>query len=599
MPHHPRQQPGLACEECRRKKLRCDRKQPVCGNCLDAGIMCEVITDRLPRGPRKGTIKALRSQILSLEGRLEGRKDEFDGDQGGMASSRAAECFNITTSELLSAGTVGLRDSASPTSAGDLGRTTSPSIPEPQIQITPLIPRKPFMGELMRADLDQLYFDRVHPIVPILHKPRYFSWAASRGAEAISRSHLCLQSAMWTLAMSMSSQFEHMREATYVETRQMLEQCDAKLDDDDGNSGAEHTSQLEQAQAWILVAHYEFLRARHQRAWFSAGRVFRLVQFLRLHEVDTPLGSLRSGTWPPTKEDNIVMEEKRRAFWVAYSLDRLISVHHELPLALNEEMICTRLPTSEADFERMEGGIPQQTYFLSESLSQHALASFSPLAETAILITLYGRGLAHSRMSSNERLYGCATQDFWSRHEWIDSLLRQRIDSFALTHPSLTVFVDPGVLLSYMIMQATTLYLYKIMEPLLSNGQFADRVTNYRRRAMAAAREISRLTKEYMHISYFKAHIFMPACIFLAAERFTLQRNYQRSGSPGMDRDDLTSVQTGLEVCLEALRKIQSVHHLARHYLNLLEAGDLPDLSPTLAEGLLLQDQDDFSDEWK
>lgn len=173
---------------------------------------------------------------------------------------------------------------------------------------------------------DQLYFDRVHAIAPMLNRQRYFSWAEQ---PVLSKHRLCLQNAMWTLAMSMSSQFESNRELMYRETRQMLEE--QELNEDDMN-----TVPLEQVQAWILITFYEFLRTSYRRAWFSAGRVFRLVQLLKLHEADQTIinPAFLTGT-----EDNIIAEEKRRVFWVAYSLDRFTSLHNGLPLTMTEEVV--------------------------------------------------------------------------------------------------------------------------------------------------------------------------------------------------------------------------------------------------------------------
>lgn len=71
MPVWSRQQPGSACEECRKRKLRCDRNRPQCGTCADAGVTCEVGTSRLRRGPKKGGLKALRSRVgTSIESLL-------------------------------------------------------------------------------------------------------------------------------------------------------------------------------------------------------------------------------------------------------------------------------------------------------------------------------------------------------------------------------------------------------------------------------------------------------------------------------------------------------------------------------------------------
>jgi len=61
-----RLKPGAACEECRRRKLRCDRKQPQCCLCKTAGIECQVTTSRPPRGPKRGYLKALLDRISEL-----------------------------------------------------------------------------------------------------------------------------------------------------------------------------------------------------------------------------------------------------------------------------------------------------------------------------------------------------------------------------------------------------------------------------------------------------------------------------------------------------------------------------------------------------
>jgi hypothetical protein len=58
-----RQRPGFACEECRRRKARCDRARPACGQCLESSTLCIVPDKKLQRGPKKGRINAMRSQI--------------------------------------------------------------------------------------------------------------------------------------------------------------------------------------------------------------------------------------------------------------------------------------------------------------------------------------------------------------------------------------------------------------------------------------------------------------------------------------------------------------------------------------------------------
>lgn len=70
VPTRVRQRPGAACDECRRRKLRCDGQQPQCGVCQETGVVCEV-TQRGVRGPKKGHLKALKNRVVHLEAMLE------------------------------------------------------------------------------------------------------------------------------------------------------------------------------------------------------------------------------------------------------------------------------------------------------------------------------------------------------------------------------------------------------------------------------------------------------------------------------------------------------------------------------------------------
>ena len=58
----PHNRAGHACEQCRRRKLRCDRSQPKCGLCEASNLECE-ITARPPRGPKRGYLKVLEDRV--------------------------------------------------------------------------------------------------------------------------------------------------------------------------------------------------------------------------------------------------------------------------------------------------------------------------------------------------------------------------------------------------------------------------------------------------------------------------------------------------------------------------------------------------------
>ena len=157
----------------------------------------------------------------------------------------------------------------------------------------------------------------------ILHQRRYLS-RSRQGVKTPSRTSL--QYAMWTLAALLSAQFQHLQEPLYQQTKQMLELLSL------GKNGRDPID-TEEVQAWILVATYESMRTYHYQAWMSAGRAFRLVQLMRLHEIDIPT----KDHVPETAF--IETEEKRRVFWMAYFLDHLFSMRNNWPVTLNEHVV--------------------------------------------------------------------------------------------------------------------------------------------------------------------------------------------------------------------------------------------------------------------
>ncbi|KAI9659654.1 MAG: Glucose-responsive transcription factor [Alyxoria varia] len=62
-----------ACDECRRKKIRCDSaneaSNEVCTNCIKTGAICQFSRQPMKRGPNKGYIKGLADRVRSLENR--------------------------------------------------------------------------------------------------------------------------------------------------------------------------------------------------------------------------------------------------------------------------------------------------------------------------------------------------------------------------------------------------------------------------------------------------------------------------------------------------------------------------------------------------
>lgn len=142
---------------------------------------------------------------------------------------------------------------------------------------------------------------------------------------------------MWTLASSLSSQFHVEGCKLYAKTRQLL----GELDGDEPC----HQISLEQAQAWALLSIYELTCQDFDRGMMSAGRAFRLIQMMRLYELDMPRTPQTmqldqyQREFTPAQNDWIDIETKRRTFWFAYLIDRFTSMVDGLHMFFDERLV--------------------------------------------------------------------------------------------------------------------------------------------------------------------------------------------------------------------------------------------------------------------
>lgn len=171
----------------------------------------------------------------------------------------------------------------------------------------------------------QLFLDRVHPNIPIVDRSKLHEKTGDVSEARQCRE--CLLDTIYMFAAAFSSQFSSIEHALYGSTRSALERLEAHGTDAE-------ICHIEHVQAWILTTYYEFSRMRYRRGWLSAGRVFRLVQLAKFSDLDGPgRAALQDGS------DAAALEEKRRTFWAAYCLDRLISLSGDGPSTFDERMV--------------------------------------------------------------------------------------------------------------------------------------------------------------------------------------------------------------------------------------------------------------------
>lgn len=216
-------------------------------------------------------------------------------------------------------------------------RNSKTSSPAEQIMLTDVAATAPIMiTDEIRADLDQVFMERVHPVLPFTHFRRYHAWADQKNPGA---ARACLRSAMRAMAAAMSASSSRFCDQLYAETYTLLQAFPVRRKDDIA---------IEYIQAWLLMGHFELLRVGEHQAMITASRCCRLALMARLLHIDEhDAGTSYSG-------ENITStfsdaEERRRTFWVSFCLDRLLCSRNDYPLSLQENMASSLITTQLTD----------------------------------------------------------------------------------------------------------------------------------------------------------------------------------------------------------------------------------------------------------
>lgn len=290
---------------------------------------------------------------------------------------------------------------------------------------------------------------------------------------------------MWTLASSLSSQFQVAGRQLYRETRRLIHAFESEESYDQIT--------IEEAQAWVLLAIYELTSEEYHRGMTSAGRAFRLIQMMRLYEIDAPQSPPVSQVqdqdqWQlnlagSIQEDWIDLETKRRTFWLAFTIDRFTSMIDGLQMSFDERMVSlsqmifranpnvfifrqirTKLPAPEANFT---SGRPVNMGFLTDIIRvvdrewpDNDLSSFSG---TVIVATICGQVLEHKqRCPAVGPDTTDTTYDFCHRHRSLSAMSAQYLEMLRI-HASLE-HMDPIFAFTALAAYTAVFMLYDIIQ---------------------------------------------------------------------------------------------------------------------------------------
>ncbi|KAF5373124.1 hypothetical protein D9758_001483 [Tetrapyrgos nigripes] len=368
-------QRGLACLSCRKRKLKCDGKKPVCTSCIKMkrAEECEYEDRR-----QKSRTQKLKEKLSKLEERIK----ELEGPAEGPSSSASSSSGSATSpplfpgSMLANLDTVDLSslsdfpgsnaipswatNSGSPSSsAGSLSVSVSRSVTNspfvqghstenfdmgsssldslfglpttfPELPSTPWDPSTPLPNEQKRILLD-IFLAHKHQCWFDSDVSRFDDHAASSSQHQLrSEPHPALMNAIYLLACHFArNQYYSEMEPHFLSNA--LHEITAALDSSD--------RLVDVVQASCLLAIYLYANCRTLEAYCHSFSAARLAVGLGLHQIQPKeLGQKQSGPSTPIAiekpKNSAELQDRIAAFWQVFMVDRCWSVANGLPVAL-------------------------------------------------------------------------------------------------------------------------------------------------------------------------------------------------------------------------------------------------------------------------
>lgn len=280
----------VPCDQCFRRKIRCDRALPCCVRCTDAGVGCTREISRRQAGRKKGrgnVIARLRIKSSEVEWQVRERRSAELEERQTSGSERPEPKNLFPVGAAISPGSDGfLRSDTQSQSKTDLsadtpGASMSPYARQGTRWQVPEVP-----GRLLSRIPDlpryiDLFFAHLYPIWPIISETDFREELLY--PEKLDLSHVCLVLSMCSLtALHIESSADSSSEPRNSLAQGFIDQCrQLRLTFDYIGNGSIVTVQT---SLFLSCAEVEFRRTRS--SWFLLREAVMLAEELGLYEVD-------------------------------------------------------------------------------------------------------------------------------------------------------------------------------------------------------------------------------------------------------------------------------------------------------------------------
>lgn len=522
---------------------------------------------RRKSGPKRGYVKALEARLAQVETLLKTQDDQSRSGRDGMTSGQHTT-INVNSNIVPKIPNVGIEQSnmnilphvdrtiiqndslpqmhfpnstLGADNSGDIMKPSEESFPWEMIGLGL---DEPLPAEDVVNELNQIYFEKIQPSLPMIHRPRYY---AAMNLAPHMRPPVCLRYAMWCNAAALSDKYDSLQEHFYLRARKYIQQDEMK-------GHGESMITIAHCQTWALLATYEFKLMYFPRAWLSAGRCCRLAQMMGLHRMDGSGLDVKQCLPPP--KDWTEREERRRTFWTCFCADRYSSIGTGWPMTIEENDILTNLPLDDESYELSRGG---PSISLADALDVSGASKLSSFAGVILLACLFGRNLTHLHRPGPDDNEGDLNGEFWKRHRRIDNILLNTVLGLpdelrlpsGLNNPN-TIFMNMNIHTSIICLHQAAIFK-------ADRNKMPPRISAESKvRCITAAAEIASIMRQISHLDLSSMNPFISFCLYVAARVFV---QYLKS------RPHDTQVHSSLQFLLSAMHAIKRKNPLTESFL--------------------------------
>ncbi|KAK0716216.1 fungal-specific transcription factor domain-containing protein [Lasiosphaeris hirsuta] len=380
----------VICTACRARKKKCDGEQPACSPCRKRNVLCTYTGSASSLGPSPGP------HGVFLDWNTPHPPIPFHSSPLPTWSIIPANSIASPTFAPETFDHAALFDSfilpqfPQEVGADPWNPPTRASTPTPDNPITTNPNHFPPQAKLV--ELVELFFDRIHCFLPILHRQSLLHSVSTHGAQGSN----CLL----LLSVIASAAYAHpdpeiraSRERWYDEAKNLYEQTSHKPD-----------FALETLQAAACLALQAVTHGEHSTAVLVVAKAARQATIIGIHQNDSPTRVVVSGVTLPPTDDWRQAEQRRRVVWALFILDRGICFPVGLPHAIDDRCLRLFLPMAEEAFQRSETPPEKsETVFFSHDLQKLIAAlrcqarrkSHNPSHYLILAYLLLGRIVGH------------------------------------------------------------------------------------------------------------------------------------------------------------------------------------------------------------